>query len=355
MRVVHLCRVGWPSIGGVERMVDGLSRYQVGQGHDVTVVTGRRMAGRRVDHAMREGVRYHRVHALGRGAYSVPWGLDRLLEGADVVHAHGLDGFTDLGVRLSRAPVGVSTHGGPLHTGKRRWLKALALRTRVRATASRADAVWYTSRADRRALKMLNCPGSVVGNGLDLAPWLALPRQPEPGLWVVPGRITPHKRVDAVLAVAARMPVTPTVAIVGVPQDAVYVGQLRQEAAESKVPVEWVTRATDAVLRTWVSRAEHVFFPSRYEGFGLGVVEAMAAGASVWVSDIPAHRERVRSGVEGQVVDFDDQAAVARALGDPSQPDTGPAARQAAAHYDWSVVGPQWERAYAHLLAKRTP
>ena len=89
MRIVHVCRVGWPSIGGVERMVDGLTRHQVAQGHEVTVVTGRRLAGRRVEHAMRHGVRYHRVHAVGRGAYSIPWGLDRLLERADVVHAHG--------------------------------------------------------------------------------------------------------------------------------------------------------------------------------------------------------------------------------------------------------------------------
>lgn len=47
----------------------------------------------------------------------------------------------------------------------------------------------------------------------------------------------------------------------------------------------------DADLRAVVARATAACMPSHYEGFGLPVLEALAAGRPVLASDIPAHRE----------------------------------------------------------------
>jgi glycosyltransferase involved in cell wall biosynthesis len=47
----------------------------------------------------------------------------------------------------------------------------------------------------------------------------------------------------------------------------------------------------DARLKALVAGADAVCMPSRYEGFGLPILEALAAGSPVLASDIPAHRE----------------------------------------------------------------
>ncbi|MBK9713067.1 MAG: glycosyltransferase family 4 protein [Kouleothrix sp.] len=61
-------------------------------------------------------------------------------------------------------------------------------------------------------------------------------------------------------------------------------------------------RASDALL-----------FPTRYEGFGLPLLEAMAADCPLVTTDIPVVREIVRDGENGLLAAPDDPSALARA------------------------------------------
>jgi glycosyltransferase involved in cell wall biosynthesis len=55
-------------------------------------------------------------------------------------------------------------------------------------------------------------------------------------------------------------------------------------------------------------------FPSRGEGFGLALLEAMAAGVPVVASAIPAHRELLGPGLEDRLIDFGRPDAAAAAI-----------------------------------------
>jgi glycosyltransferase involved in cell wall biosynthesis len=81
--------------------------------------------------------------------------------------------------------------------------------------------------------------------------------------------------------------------------------------------------------------------PSHNEGFGLAVIEAMAARAAIVVADGGALRELVDDGVEGRVVPVGDSSALAGAIieiaGNASLREAMGAAAHARARRDFSV------------------
>jgi glycosyltransferase involved in cell wall biosynthesis len=109
---------------------------------------------------------------------------------------------------------------------------------------------------------------------------------------------------------------------------------------------------SEADLRCVVAGATAVVLPSRDEGFGLPVLEAMATGVPVVCSDLPALRE-IAGGL-AILVPPEDRAALATALaladsadGDPD----GAADRRAhAARFTWLACAEATVRAYRVAL-----
>ncbi len=66
----------------------------------------------------------------------------------------------------------------------------------------------------------------------------------------------------------------------------------------------------------WLQAADLFVFPSEYEGFGLSIVEAMAAGLPIVTTPVGAATEVVRPGSNGWLVPVADAPALAAALGE---------------------------------------
>lgn len=359
MWIAHVCRTGWPVVGGMETLIHGLARAQAAAGHEVHVVTLQHALddGRWLPDVDHDGVRYRRLARVGPRRYPFAWGLARAVRGADLVHAHGLDGLVDRLARASdRPPLGISTHGGYLH-GRRQWnLKQALLRTVTRETFRRAGAVWYTSEIDRVAFCPAGVPGEVVTNGVDVVPFLATERAPVPGRWVVVGRLDQHKGLDRLLAVVPHL--GPTIHLTLVGPDAGRGTLAGLEAQRARLGVEdrvsFATETGADVVREAFRTAELALFPSRHEAFGIAVVEAMAAGCPVAVSGIDAHRALVDHGRTGFHVDFANPRSAADELDAIRSLDlsrVGAAAREAARAHGWDRRLADWDRAYEALLA----
>ena len=68
--------------------------------------------------------------------------------------------------------------------------------------------------------------------------------------------------------------------------------------------VEFLGHIPEENLNEWYNRVVCLVVPSRFEGFGLTVVEAMAAGTSVVATNVDGLRTLVRNGVNGYLADY---------------------------------------------------
>ena len=119
--------------------------------------------------------------------------------------------------------------------------------------------------------------------------------------------------------------------------------RLLAAAGDAADAIEFLGGVSDEEYSAALQRARVLASASRDEGFGLPVVEAMAAGTPVAVSDIPIFREV--AGADAEFFDPDSPSDAARAIrayeDDAHWADRSRAAVSRAAHFDWSEAGEQ--------------
>jgi glycosyltransferase involved in cell wall biosynthesis len=154
------------------------------------------------------------------------------------------------------------------------------------------------------------------------------------------GAIEPHK--NAPLALEAVAAATPGIRLVMAgPWSTRRAERLRAHAASVGAAdrVDWLGLVSPGRLAALREGALGVLVPSRKEGFGLPVLEAMSAGVAVLASDTPALREV--GGEAARYLPLADAAAWSRAISDLAAEDAGVRAARAvtgrarAAEFSW--------------------
>jgi glycosyltransferase involved in cell wall biosynthesis len=299
---ILLCSYHYPpSIGGVETQSALLARGLSQRGHELRVLT----SGKR-PHERDGAVVIKRVALPDHGV--VPMAAFALwLEAQVIAQARWADviqvqqalppaAVVAATARVLRTPVVVTNHGsgklGAIQVMRRLPLGMLGLRAlRSAILVALTDAMAEEMRAAGLVPRM------VIPNGIEIPPEPAEPRERN-ALFV--GRLDPIKGLDTLSEAAKLLP--------DVRVDVVGDGPLR-----SQLGAPLVLHGAASDVTPWLRRAGVFVLPSRAEGFGLALLEAMAHGCACVASDVDGTRALLKDGA-GVLVPPDDAPALASAM-----------------------------------------
>jgi glycosyltransferase-like protein len=182
------------------------------------------------------------------------------------------------------------------------------------------------------------------------------------------GGIEPRKGTDHLFRALSRLRRTwaepPVLAIVGghsfqdhTPYRDRVLGSMARLDLVLGRDVVLVGTVPDDEMPSWYHAADAFAFPSVNEGFGLAVLEAMAAGLPVVLTDLPVFAEYLRFGEDALAVAPGDDRALAGALASVAHDATRRGnlrrrGREVAARFDWGTTAGQHIAIYDEL---RTP
>lgn len=310
---------------------------------------------RHVGAAAVAGIGRPRRLPLGRRSLIASWqrGLGPAPRGVDVVHA-----LTPL-FPPRRQPLVVTvhdtvpwTHPETLTPRGVRWHREM-----VRRASDVADAVAVPTRtvADSLVALVPALEGRVCVLGAGVAPAFQVEPEPEhaervarrfglPDTFVLSlATLEPRKGLDVLVEALAAMPAgAPALIVVGQPGwGGVDLPEATRRAGLPAERVRALGRLSDAELNVVLRRASILVAPSRAEGFGLPVAEAMAVGTPVICSDAPALVEVAGGAAVVVARDAPDELAraIASVLADGStRRRLIEAGRAQAQRYDWNDV-----------------
>jgi glycosyltransferase involved in cell wall biosynthesis len=197
----------------------------------------------------------------------------------------------------------------------------------------------FPSTAGRVTVALLGVPRALAGEPAPSAPSRSA-ELPAPGFVLAVGTIEPRKNLPRLVSAYASLEPA-----LQERHPLVVVGEVGWDAAETLSSLtalgeraQLLGSVGDAELAELYRRCAVFCYPSLYEGFGLPVLEAMAAGAAVLTSPVSALPE-----VGGEAVayaDPTDASSIARELGsllgsEQRRAELGAAARERALRFDW--------------------
>ncbi|MEY4681522.1 MAG: hypothetical protein RLZZ276_3171 [Pseudomonadota bacterium] len=368
-----------------------MARAVARRGHEVAILTTDRDAEPR--EGLVPGLAFDdggvRVSVFAQGApraFATSWPLARALDAevarADVVHIHSLFLFhvwaAARACRRHGKPYLLRPHGtlDPLIRARRRLEKrVLGLLFQDRVIREAAALHWTAEEEGALAAPAcLGTRGVVVPNGLDLSAYATLP--PEGGLRArLPAeargrrivlflsRLNFKKGLDLLVPAFARVAsrIDDLHLVVAGPDDGMEARARGWVAAEGIGARVTFTGLLSGEAKLAAFRDAACFaLPSYSENFGIAVVEAMACGLPVLVSDKVNIWREIAAAEAGRVVPTSVEAVAdgleAILRDPPAAAAMGARARTfVAAHYDWAEIAVRLEAVYRALAEGREP
>lgn len=292
----------------------------------------------------------------------------------DVVHIHALwEAVQHHAATAARAlgkpyvfrPCGMLD---PWSLAQGRWKKRIYMAWRLRKDLNRATAIHFTADLERDLIVplRLRAPSIVEPNGVDFGEFESLPNEPflrrrypaieGKRIVLFLSRLHHKKGLELLLPAFARLDRSDVVLVIAGPDQNQYRTKLEDLCGALGIADRVVFTGMLVGRERVAALAEADLFclPSYQENFGIAVVESLAAGTPVVISDqVNIYKEILAAGVGGVVpLDVDALAAeIRRWLADPGllQAAAGRARPFVMATYQWTEIARRWMSHYTRL------
>lgn len=344
MNIIQVVHRYYPAIGGAENQVKSISEELVRRGHKVSVITTssvsvldvpslfhpfrRKKMNIRKDEEI-EGVGVHRYDALFRFyGFLVTTPLRKLLtEKADIVHAYGFYITTSLVAMmiakqrsipflLTANDATVSLYGSP---AKRAFSNIfnLTLGKLLILNSAKLIAVSRTNAEDIAKVGATKEKIRIIPNGIKMERFVNAnldDRGKSGPIVLYVGRISEDKGIECLLRAAPSvLRQFPNTEFLIVGEDYGYLNNLKSlvNSLGIEKSVIFTGRLTNRRLVDVYRSADVFVLPSELEAFGIVVIEAMASGVPIIVSNCGGMKNIVEDGMNGLIFDVGDARQLA--------------------------------------------
>ena len=375
MKVLHSVASMAPRHGGPTVAVLGMVRALRAEGIEARIVSSDDDVGGHLDVPLHKWTEYEgvpvfflprlraRQHTLVGFTYTPGFSqwLHGNAAGFDFVHVHTVFSHpANVTMQVCRS-AGIPYCVRPLgqlcrwSLQQRRWMKRIQLAVATRRNVNGAAFIHCTSRmeAEESAEPGFLSPCRVLPHGLELPPLIENARAllraelglPHDRLLVVfMSRFHPKKGIELLIDGTAKLQKPFDLVLAGTGEE-VYVRELKQRAKERGIEsrVHWLGFIGGAEKWRVLQGADLFVLPSHSENFGIAVLEAVACGLPVVISDQVALQDEVLAMRLGRVIPLEADA-LAKAMADLLSSEaerseiSARATKAAAGHFSWPAA-----------------
>ncbi len=296
MKILMITPTYYPKIGGIENHIKELSYYLSKNNHKVSIVV---VNPNITDYkkSFLFGIETHYIKAIGRYPFIFFQNLNNFLKLKmyDIIHIHDphLAGISfHFYYNKYNLPKILSTHGGIFHTNKFKSLKKVYWKTVAKLLIRQYSKVICVSKSDYEKYKSLTNNLEIIENGINVSKFSKIyslfSKAPNKS-FIYFGRFSKNKGIENLLKVFEilfKKDNEIKLTLVG-KSETEEINKLLQ-CFQLKYPKNikiYPFLDEDALLRIL---SQHKFFISatKYEGFGISILEAAASGRIVIVNNI---------------------------------------------------------------------
>ncbi len=311
MKIVMIANNFYPCIGGVEKVVFDSSKKLIEKGHKVKVICLNKCANSKEklkENENLEGIEIERIPYFDLKYYKFAMGVLSKIKDSDIVHVHGIGFFSDFLIATKffhKKKIVVSTHGGIFHTKKIAIMKKIYFNIIQKIILGFADRVIAVSKNDKLLFEKIMKNVTLVENGVNTDNFFVGKKKKNTFLYL--GRFSKNKQVEKIIETFALLKSDYELIIAGTDWEKLL-ENYKSKAEEFNIAnkVKFVINPSSEETKALYASSEYFVSASRYEGFGIALVEGMASGCKAIVQKNEGFGNIINDGINGYFVNYAD-------------------------------------------------